>query len=114
MRCLLRYYFFKARSILVPSCTIWFKVLSNFKNKIDTAVLFCNEWNRLQSRSITTSTFGDHDNIDEYGFHLQNNKQKDSIPVGCIPPAWELYALQFQLLQPDGAWGRGRSPNEQV
>ena len=32
---------------------------------------------------------------------------KDSIPLGCIPPAWISYMLQFQLSPPDVTGGIG-------
>ena len=35
---------------------------------------------------------------------IQSDKQ-DSIPVGCIPPAWKPYLLQFLLSPPDVAMG---------
>ena len=38
---------------------------------------------------------------------------QDSIPVGCMPPAWKSYILQFQLPSLDITPG-GRSSNEQV
>ena len=38
--------------------------------------------------------------------------KQESIPVGCIPPTWKLYMLQFQGPQPD--FTLGSPPNEQV
>ena len=42
---------------------------------------------------------------------------QENIPVGCIPPAWKLYMLRFQLPlpdHPDVTLREGGSPNEQV
>ena len=47
-------------------------------------------------------------------FFIGHSSKQDSIPVGCIPPTWKPYVVQFWLPPSDVAGGKGRSPTEQV